>query len=243
MRAWAMLLMSSEVQAKWTNSAPGPKPMAASFSLRKYSTALTSWLMRPLDLLDPGHLVGPEVGHPPFEDGGRLSAGAAPVRGSPARPPGPATTPPLRRSAAGTRPPRRSCGRRLDLAGVAAVEGGKGVGGVHAFMRFVRSCVSYAFRAFMRFVRYRAFMRSCVRAFVRFVPGTSRYRVTSCGLRSGTRLHRLHRGKGQTGSRLRTRSETASRPLTGRNRSLASRRRWSSSSVSSRSAAAALDSS
>ena len=34
MRAWAMLLMSSEVQAKCTNSAPGPKPMAASFSLR-----------------------------------------------------------------------------------------------------------------------------------------------------------------------------------------------------------------
>jgi hypothetical protein len=38
--------MSSEVQAKWTNSAPGPKPMPASLSFKWYSTALTSWLVR-----------------------------------------------------------------------------------------------------------------------------------------------------------------------------------------------------
>ncbi len=40
-----MLLMSSDVQAKCTNSAAGPKPIPASFSFRKYSTALTSWLI------------------------------------------------------------------------------------------------------------------------------------------------------------------------------------------------------
>ena len=39
--------MSSDVQAKWTNSAPPSlKPAPANFSFRKYSTALTSWLMR-----------------------------------------------------------------------------------------------------------------------------------------------------------------------------------------------------
>ena len=43
-----MLLMSSLVQAKWTNSsvfAPFAPNAGASFSLRKYSTALTSWFV------------------------------------------------------------------------------------------------------------------------------------------------------------------------------------------------------
>ena len=39
--------MSSEVQAKWRNSATFmTSRLPASFSRRKYSTAFTSWLMR-----------------------------------------------------------------------------------------------------------------------------------------------------------------------------------------------------
>jgi hypothetical protein len=44
--AWLRLLMSSEVQAKCTNSSPAAAPgIALMRSLRKYSTALTSWLV------------------------------------------------------------------------------------------------------------------------------------------------------------------------------------------------------
>ena len=40
-----MLLMSSLVQAKWTNSERPASDVPAIFSLMKYSTALTSWFV------------------------------------------------------------------------------------------------------------------------------------------------------------------------------------------------------
>jgi len=44
--AWLRLLMSSEVQAKCTNSSPAAAPgIPAMRSFRKYSTAFTSWLV------------------------------------------------------------------------------------------------------------------------------------------------------------------------------------------------------
>ena len=41
----AVLLMSCEVSPKWINSKNGSTDKPASFSLMKYSTAFTSWLV------------------------------------------------------------------------------------------------------------------------------------------------------------------------------------------------------
>ena len=41
----AVLLMSWEVSPKWMNSLKACRPSSSNFSLSRYSTALTSWLV------------------------------------------------------------------------------------------------------------------------------------------------------------------------------------------------------